>query len=122
MINRCTDPKHDNYAHYSSAGITVCAEWLSDFQAFISHIGPKPTSKHSVDRIDNAKGYEPGNVRWATSIEQAANRKNTAMVVYQGVSQPLSLLARSHGLCPMLVNKRVVRRGWSVEKALGLST
>jgi hypothetical protein len=122
MIKRCTDPKHDSYAHYSSAGITVCAEWISDFQAFLSHIGPKPTSKHSVDRIDNAKGYEPGNVRWATSLEQSANRKRTTMVDYQGVRQPLSLLARAYGLQPILVYKRVITRGWSVEKALGLST
>jgi hypothetical protein len=122
MLGRCRNPKHDNYARYGAAGISVCAEWLSDFQAFLSHIGPKPTSKHTLDRIDNTKGYEPGNVRWATKLEQNANRNNTAMVVFQGVSQPLSLLSRAHGLNPSRVNSRVFRYGWSVEKALGLST
>jgi hypothetical protein len=122
MLGRCRNPKHDNYARYGAAGISVCAEWLSDFQAFLSHIGPKPTAKHTLDRIDNTKGYEPGNVRWATRIEQNANRKNTTLVSYQGRVQPLALLARAHGLQPILVHNRVVRYGWPVEKALGLST
>jgi hypothetical protein len=111
-----------SYKYYGGAGVAICPEWISDFQTFLFHIGPRPTRKHSIDRIDNAKGYEPGNVRWATSIEQAANRKSTAMVEYQGVVQPLALLARSHGLPPQKVQQRVFRLGWSVEKALGLST
>jgi hypothetical protein len=122
MVSRCTRKADKDYCRYGAAGVTVCTEWLSDFQAFLFHIGPKPTDRHSIDRIDNTKGYEPGNVRWATSIEQSANRKNTAMVEYQGVVQPLALLARAHGLAPKVVNSRVVRYGWSVEKALGLST
>jgi hypothetical protein len=118
MVQRCTNPTHISYAHYGALGISVFDAWQSDFKAFAAYIGPKPTAKHSIDRIDGSKGYEPGNVRWATSLEQAANRKSTALVTYQGVLQPLSLLARSKGLCPMVVNKRVFRSGWSVEKAL----
>jgi hypothetical protein len=118
MVGRCRNPKHDNYARYGAAGVSVCAEWLSDFQAFLSYIGPKPTAKHTLDRIDNTKGYEPGNVRWATPVEQNANRKNTTLVLHQGRIQPLALLARARGLQPMLVHNRVIRYGWSVERAL----
>lgn len=118
MVARCTNPKHVSYRYYGAKGIAVYAPWVVNFQEFKNHIGPRPTPKHSIDRKDNAIGYMPGNVRWVTDLEQAANRKRTAMVEYQGVTQPLSLLARAHGLCPMLVNKRVFRIGWSVERAL----
>jgi hypothetical protein len=122
MVSRCTRKTDKDYPRYGAAGVNVCTEWLSDFQAFLSHVGPKPTDSHSIDRVDNARGYEPGNVRWATSLEQSANRKSTAMVEYQGVVQPLALLARSHGLPPKKVQQRIFRLGWPVEKALGLST
>jgi hypothetical protein len=118
MVQRCTNPGHVSYVYYGALGVDVFSDWQDNFKAFSAYIGPKPTNKHSIDRVDGTKGYEPGNVRWATSLEQAANRKSTAMVDYLGVLQPLSLLARAHGLCPMLVNKRIFSSGWSVEKAL----
>jgi hypothetical protein len=64
------------------------------------------------------KGYEHGNVRWATGREQQANRKNTTFIEYLGVRQPLAALAHAHGLAPKVVNSRVFRYGWTVEKAL----
>ena len=51
----------------------MCDEWILSFFAFFSHIGQKPTPKHSIDRIDNDGNYEPGNVRWATAKEQMNN-------------------------------------------------
>ena len=118
MIQRCTNTEHISYKRYGSAGVTVYAPWVASFQEFKKHIGPRPTAGHSIDRIDGSKGYEPGNVRWATCVEQSANRKNTALVDYKGFRQPLALLARAHGLDPKVVYARVVRLGWSVEKAL----
>lgn len=50
--------------------------WIDNFKLFFNHIGPRPSSKHSVDRIDNSKGYIPDNIRWATPIEQARNKTN----------------------------------------------
>ena len=46
--------------------------------AFYNYIGPKPTDgqHYTVDRIDNARGYEEGNVRWATAKQQARNKGN----------------------------------------------
>jgi hypothetical protein len=66
------------YAKYSSLG--MCAEWEHDFLAFYNHIGPRPSLEHSVDRIDNSKGYFPGNVRWATTKEQARNTGRNLVV------------------------------------------
>lgn len=75
MRRRCNDPKNKAYKNYGGRGITVCDEWQSDFQAFLDHIGPKPSPDLSLDRIDNNRGYEPGNVRWADQSTQSRNRR-----------------------------------------------
>ena len=68
MLTRGRNKKIANAKHYSLRGITVCDDWTgpNGFELFMAHIGPCPSDRHSVDRIDNDKGYYPGNVRWAT--------------------------------------------------------
>jgi hypothetical protein len=75
MIQRCSNPNRLDYERYGGRGIRVCAEWRHDFPAFLSHIGRKPSPLHSLDRIRNNQGYEPGNIRWATAKEQSNNRR-----------------------------------------------
>ena len=75
MIARCTNPSNTAFGYYGARGITVCDEWRSSFESFLEHIGPRPSPKHSVDRINNDGNYEPGNVRWATAKEQANNKR-----------------------------------------------
>lgn len=75
MIARCTNPKTDNYSRYGGRGITVCDEWRSDFMAFLHDVGPRPSRSYSLDRIDNNRGYEKSNCRWATAAEQYGNRR-----------------------------------------------
>ena len=75
IIERCCNPKSTAYANYGGRGITICKEWRTDFAAFLSAVGRRPNPKLSIDRIDNNKGYEPGNVRWATALQQAANKR-----------------------------------------------
>lgn len=82
---RCLNPKAPDYARYGGAGVTVFCGWIDDFMAFYVHIGPRPSPAHSVDRIIGSKGYEPGNVRWATKTQQSRNRKNSVFVT-DGVS------------------------------------
>jgi hypothetical protein len=68
MIGRCHNPNADHFGFYGGRGIIVCDEWRgpAGFERFAACIGPRPSPKHTVDRIDNSRGYEPGNVRWAT--------------------------------------------------------
>jgi hypothetical protein len=98
MKERCLNPKSQSYANYGERGITVCQEWLHDFQAFYDHIGPRPSPKHTLDRIDNNEGYRPGNVRWATWIEQASNRRNNVFVEIDGERMTCSEAVRRTGL------------------------
>jgi hypothetical protein len=79
MRRRCLNPHDKDYPKWGGVGITVCIEWAQSFEAFFSYIGPRPSGT-SIYRIDPGKGYEPGNVRWATSHQQARNRKNLTLV------------------------------------------
>lgn len=73
MMSRCFDSWNASYEAYGAKGITVCERWLV-FDNFLADMGPRPAGK-SIDRIDNDRGYERGNCRWATAKEQRANQK-----------------------------------------------
>lgn len=83
MVQRCTNPNNPRWEYYGGRGITVCDRWMT-FENFYEDIGERPpdlperTGKRaywSLDRIDNDSNYEPGNVRWATPVQQRANRR-----------------------------------------------
>lgn len=75
MRQRCTYPKSISYRYYGAKGVTVCARWADSFDNFYADMGARPEGK-TIDRIDGTKGYEPGNCRWATPLQQVHNRSN----------------------------------------------
>jgi Staphylococcus phage HNH endonuclease len=80
MLARCQNPEHDGYHNYGGRGIQVHPDWRDDPRPFIewllANLGPRPDGM-TLDRINNDGNYEPGNLRWATHAQQAANRRTT---------------------------------------------
>lgn len=116
MRDRCSNPKNSDFHNYGGRGITVSLEW-HDFRNFYQDMGPKPSSQHSLDRIDNDGNYEPGNCRWATAQEQRRNQSGIRMVTYAGRVMPLFEAIERSGLSPRAVHQRLFRE-WSEEEAL----
>jgi len=78
MLQRCTNARHKSFADYGGRGIAVCARWQESFENFLADMGERPDGM-SLDRIDNDRGYEPGNCRWATDAVQVQNRRSTRL-------------------------------------------
>lgn len=121
MVQRCTNPKATSFESYGGSGITVCNEWLNSFETFLKDMGPRPSVKYSIDRIDSTKGYCPDNCRWIEKREQPHNFKRNVLVSYQGSTMPLWHLMQSHntlGLKYSTVFMRVTKLGWKAEDAI----
>lgn len=118
MIQRCNYDKHIDNKWYKQNGITVCDEWRNSFQAFHDWaVANGYKDGLSIDRIDNAKGYNPDNCRFATPKEQACNRTNNIMITYHGRTQPLKVWTEELGLNYHTVYCRM-RKGKSFEQAI----
>lgn len=105
MKSRCLNPKNPKFPIYGGAGIRVCDSWLN-FINFLSDVGVRPSEFHSLDRIDGSRGYEPGNVRWATSLEQNRNRSNARDVLVNGTKVSLMELSAMTGILYSTLCKR----------------
>ena len=120
MRNRCT-PQYHQRRYYLDKGITVCHEWEISFQTFYFDMGPRPSLNYSIDRIDNKKGYYPGNCRWATKSQQQQNSSQTRNITHNGQTKCLSVWAKNHGISPQLLSERL-KLGWSMDKSLNTPT
>lgn len=116
MRTRCKNTGGKDYARYGGRGIQVCDRW-SSFDAFLADMGPKPSRRRSLDRIDNGKGYSPENCRWATKRTQGENRDVTIWITHNGVTKTQSSWSRYLGGSTSLVAGRLAK-GWSEAKAV----
>ena len=98
MKVRCLKESNPRYADYGGRGIKVCDRWRDSFENFIKDMGPKPSPKHSLDRIDNNSNYEPSNCRWAVNAQQYRNRRSNVWISYKGEKMVFADLRRLLGL------------------------
>lgn len=117
IIDRCTNPKSPAYHNYGGRGISICDEWRTSFMQFLSDMGPRPSKKHEIDRIDTNGNYSPENCRWTTSLENNRNRRNNRLITFNGQTKCLEEWASIIGVNSTAISNRL-RRGWSIEDAL----
>lgn len=107
MMRRCYDPQADSFPGYGGRGITVCDEWHS-VKVFARDMGKRPSGT-SLDRIDNNLGYSPENCRWATSSEQAKNRRSTRLFTIGDETLCIKDWAKRWGVARDTAKKRLVK-------------
>lgn len=117
MRTRCENPNHHSYKKYGAKGITVCERWAS-FENFLADMGEKPSSSHTLDRIDATKGYSPDNCRWADKWAQAHNRVVPwPSATIRGRTKLISEWARQFGFRSENA-ARLIKKGYSPELAV----
>lgn len=122
MRGRCYRPSDTNYRFYGAQGIRVCEEWFDSFNTFHSwalSCGYEYGRGLSIERIDPAGDYQPGNCRWATRSEQARNKKSTHRVTAFGQTKSLADWAEDDR-CSVTYNAVLyrLRKGWEPERAI----
>lgn len=117
MYTRCYNPNSKSYKDYGAKGISICNRWRT-FEHFYSDMGLRPSPIHSIDRIDNSKGYELDNCRWATPCEQANNRKRNVRIEHNGTIHTLAEWSRITGIARSVLHTRLLILRWPVSKAL----
>lgn len=117
MKERTINPNNPAFHNYGGRGIRVSERWLHSFQNFYEDIGPRPSTAHSIDRIDNNGNYEKSNCRWATKVDQMNNYRCNVILEHEGKTQTLPMWARETGIGVNTLSARY-RRGWSVKDIL----
>lgn len=117
MMQRCYLQTNHAFQSYGGRGIKVCDKWHK-FEGFYADMGDPPFEGASLDRINNDGNYEPGNVRWATSLEQARNNRRNVRYEFRGHNLLLVEWAEMIGLPRATLVSRVCLYGWPIERAL----
>ena len=118
MFTRCTNPEYRAFSRYGGRGIIVCERWSGEngFANFLNDMGFRPSTQHSLDRINVDGNYEPENCRWATQKEQMRNTKNSVYFTYRGETKTLPEWAELLGIAYHTLYRRI-KNGWPLEKA-----
>lgn len=120
MIGRCYYETATGYKSYGGRGISVCDRWRNSFEEFYADLGDRPSPTHSLDRYPDVDGnYEPGNVRWATAVEQARNKRDTFNITIGAETKSLAEWCEDLKLPYGTINSRIRKLGWTPEEALG---
>lgn len=119
--DRCLNCNSSAFHNYGGRGITICDEWKNDFQAFYDYVSQLPhfgEKGYTLDRINNDRNYEPGNVKWSTEKEQANNRRTNVLITFNNETHTLQQWSEITGINKNVLSDRMNKLHWSVEKAL----
>lgn len=116
MKARCYRKTSPDFATYGGVGIIVCDRWINSFQNFFDDMGSKPTSQHSIDRIDTNGNYEPSNCRWATKEQQSENRKSSRTITFNGKTLIVKYWLKKFGINRSMLRQYSKKHG--IDKAM----
>ena len=121
MKQRCENPNNHCYQRYGAKGITVCEEWhkYENFKNWAMSNGYSVNL--TIDRIDNNKGYEPSNCRWADRKIQSRNRKHVQLFSFKGEMRTIQEISEITGVSEWTLRRRL-KDNWSIEKAVSTPT
>lgn len=127
-MGRCYGNEHRSnptarrrYRLYQGRGIYVCDRWRDKERGFLNFyedMGPRPSPKHSLDRIDNDGPYSPENCQWATQREQMRNTRVNRLLTFEGETKPMAVWADEMDIPLSVLSSRLNGYRWSVENAL----
>ena len=130
MKTRCYRTYHESYMNYGGRGISICNEWLNDFEAFERWAMSNGYNDNlSIDRIDNNGNYEPDNCRWVAWSQQSGNRRRRKVRAYKqshiwtidGTTKGIIDWCKEYGLSRQMVEYRVNVKGMTPKEALTTS-
>lgn len=122
IIQRCTNPNCPDYKWYKN--VVIDDYWLGPdgFKHFLDDMLPSFKPGLTIDRKNNLGGYNKDNCHWITIQEQQKNKRNVTLFTYQGVTRSINEWAKIYGIHHNLLMKRLVKLGWSFEKAINEPT
>lgn len=126
MVARCLHPSNPSHEHYLARGIGVCDRWLAGedgktgFECFLSDVGERPSLSLTLERKDNDLGYFPGNVRWASRLDQARNRTTTRLFPFRGRSALLREISLETGVTFDALRWRIEKLGMDIDAAVSV--
>lgn len=118
MKQRCLNKRCWSYRNWGGRGIKIFKAWVNDYCRFLKDVGRRPSSRHSLGRIDNSGNYEPQNVRWETMSQQSNNQRTNRPFTFGGETLTGAQWSRRIGANRNLVGTRIRNWGWSVKEAV----
>lgn len=119
MKTRCSNPNSPNYQTYGAKGIKVCSEWDRSFVKFEKWALQNGYEENlSLDRIDNSKGYNPLNCRWANDKTQSRNRKYAWFIEIDGITKHAKEWCLKYGVNYKTAHNRFKKLGWTAQDAV----